>query len=152
MLFPEKLVPLFIYKALRDEPLPVYGDGMQIRDWLHVHDHCRAVDLLVERGELGQAYNIPGDNEHANLETIRVLLDELGKPESLIRHVQDRPGHDPRYPLSGEKIAELGWRAQVPWEEGLRETVRWYAQNPEWLEASIQRGAQFHEKWYEGRK
>lgn len=150
--FPEKLVPLFTHKALHDEPLPVYGNGMQMRDWLHVSDHCRAIDAVLDRGVPGEAYNIPGQNERHNMDTIRVILDELGKPESLIRHVEDRPGHDPRYPLSGGKIAGLGWAAQVPWEAGLRETVRWYASHPDWLASSIQRGAEFHAKWYERRK
>lgn len=146
--FPEKLVPLFVYKALRDEPLPVYGAGRQRRDWLHVEDHCRAMDLLLRKGEPGEAYNIPGDNERRNIETIRVILDELGKPESLIRHVEDRPGHDPRYPLSGDKIAELGWAPKIPWEKGLREAIRWYVENPEWLEDAVKRGEEFHRQWY----
>ena len=149
--FPEKLVPLFTWKALRDEPLPVYGDGMQMRDWLHVSDHCRAIDAVLDCGIPGEAYNIPGRNERHNMETIRVILDELGKPESLIRHVEDRPGHDPRYPLNGDKIAGLGWTAQVPWEEGLRATVRWYAEHLDWLERAVARGEDFHRKWYAGR-
>jgi len=150
--FPEKLVPLFVYRALRDEPLPVYGDGAQMRDWLYVQDHCSAIDLLLREGQPGEAYNIPGGNERRNLETIRVLLDELGKPESLIRFVEDRPGHDPRYPLGGAKLAALGWRPQTPWEQGLRRTVRWYAENPQWLEGAVARGKQFHDAWYAERK
>jgi dTDP-glucose 4,6-dehydratase len=150
--FPEKLVPLFTYKALRDEPVPVYGDGRQRRDWLHVGDHCRAVELILREGQPGEAYNIPGGNERRNLETIRVILDELGKPESLIKFVEDRPGHDPRYPLDGSKIAALGWEPRVPWAEGLRETVRWYVSHQDWLARAMKRGEEFHEKWYAGRK
>lgn len=149
--FPEKLVPLFVYKALRDEPLPVYGDGRQRRDWLHVHDHCRAIDLVLHQAEAGAIYNIPGGNERRNLQTIQVILDELGKPADLIRHVEDRPGHDPRYPLSGERIAALGWSPQIEWEQGLRQTIRWYVENPGWVKASIKRGEAFHRKWYANR-
>ena len=149
--FPEKLVPLFTYKALRDEPLPVYGNGRQMRDWLHVSDHCRALMLLAEQGVSGEAYNIPGDSERRNLQTIQVILDELGKPESLIKHVEDRPGHDPRYPIAGKKIAELGWEAQVDWEEGLRATVRWFAGQGEWMARAIERGEEFHRQWYANR-
>jgi dTDP-glucose 4,6-dehydratase len=146
--FPEKLVPLFAYRALRDEPLPVYGDGRQVRDWLHVDDNCRALELLLERGVPGEAYNVPGGNERENLEVIRVLLDELGKPASLIRHVEDRPGHDVRYSLEGGKIAALGWRPEVEWEAGLRAAVRWFAEHREWLEASVARGKAFLDQWY----
>jgi dTDP-glucose 4,6-dehydratase len=150
--FPEKLVPLFTYKALRDEPLPVYGNGMQRRDWLHVSDHCRAMWVVLQRGEVGEAYNIPGGNERRNLQTIRIILDELGKPESLIRFVADRPGHDPRYPLDGRKIAALGWAPQVEWEAGLRATVRWYVENRGWLERAVKRGEEFHKQWYNARR
>jgi dTDP-glucose 4,6-dehydratase len=150
--FPEKLVPLFTYKALHDERLPVYGNGMQRRDWLHVSDHCRAMLTVLERGEAGEAYNIPGGNERRNLQTIRVILDELGKPDSLIQFVADRPGHDPRYPLDGRKIAALGWTPQVEWEAGLRATVRWYVQNPGWLQLAVKRGEEFHQQWYNARR
>jgi len=146
--FPEKLVPLFVYRALRGEPLPVYGDGQQVRDWLHVSDNCRAVELLLTAGQPGEAYNVPGGNERPNLAVIRLLLDELGQPESLIQHVEDRPGHDVRYSLDGAKIAALGWQPQVPWEPGLRATVRWFAEHSEWLEQSVQRGAEFLGQWY----
>jgi len=149
--FPEKLVPLFVYKALRDEPLPVYGDGMQVRDWLHVEDHCRATLTVLEKGEPGQAYNIPAHNERPNLETVRLLLDELGKPDSLISHVEDRPGHDVRYSMQGDKIAQLGWQPEIEWEAGMRRTVRWFADNFEWLESSYRRGREFFEKWYQNR-
>lgn len=149
--YPEKLVPLFVYKALRDEPLPVYGDGMQVRDWLHVHDHCRAMLTVLERGEPGEAYNIPAHNERPNLQTIRLILDELGKPESLITYVEDRPGHDVRYSMTGEKLAALGWRPEVEWEAGMRASVRWFAENLDWLEASYARGKAFFEQWYRNR-
>jgi dTDP-glucose 4,6-dehydratase len=150
--YPEKLVPFFVYKALRDEPLPVYGNGLQMRDWLHVSDHCQAVRLLVEKGQPGEAYNIPGHNERTNLQVIRLILDELGKPESLIRHVEDRPGHDLRYWLHGDKIADLGWQPQVEWESGLRATIRWFADHRQWLEASLERGRDFMDLWYKNRQ
>ncbi len=150
--YPEKLVPLFVYKALRDEPLPVYGDGRQRRDWLHVTDHCRAMHVLLEKGEVGQVYNIPADSERENLETIRVILDELGKPDSLIKHVADRPGHDIRYAMSGEKISNLGWQPQIPGEEGLRQTVRWFADHQDWLERSLARSREYFEEWYKERR
>jgi dTDP-glucose 4,6-dehydratase len=146
--YPEKLIPLFCYRALRDETLPVYGDGLQVRDWLHVADNCRAIELLLERGEPGEAYNVPGDNEHANLEVIRLILDELGRPESLISFVEDRPGHDVRYALDGAKVKALGWEAEVEWESGLRATVRWFAEHRDWLEASVKRGEDFLKRWY----
>ena len=149
--YPEKLVPLFVYKALRDEPLPVYGDGMQVRDWLHVHDHCRAMLTVLETGEPGEAYNIPAHNERPNLQTIRLILDELGKPESLITYVEDRPGHDVRYSMTGEKLAALGWRPEVEWEAGMRASVRWFAEHLDWLEASYARGKAFFEHWYSNR-
>jgi dTDP-glucose 4,6-dehydratase len=149
--YPEKLIPFFVLRALRDEHLPVYGDGRQVRDWLHVSDHCRAVQLLIERGTPGEVYNIVGGNERENLQVVRVILDELGKPESLIRHVTDRPGHDVRYTLSGAKIGALGWQPTVAWEQGLRETVRWFADHREWLERSLERGRDFMEQWYRER-
>jgi len=150
--YPEKLVPLFVYKALRDEPLPVYGDGRQRRDWLHVTDHCRVMHVLLEKGEVGQMYNIPADSERENLETVQVILDELGKPDSLIKHVADRPGHDVRYAMSGEKISNLGWQPQIQWEEGLRETVRWFADHQDWLERSLARSQEYFETWYKERR
>jgi dTDP-glucose 4,6-dehydratase len=150
--YPEKLIPFFVMKALRDEPLPVYGDGLQVRDWLHVEDHCRAMSLLLEHGAPGEAYNLPGGNEHTNLETVRLILEELDKPQSLVQHVEDRPGHDIRYPLAGDKIQALGWSPQVPWEEGLRATVRWLADHQDWLEAAATRGREFFERWYAERE
>lgn len=149
--YPEKLIPLFVYRALRDEPLPVYGSGRQQRDWLHVQDHCRAVETLLSLGQVGEAYNIVGGNERVNMEVVRLILDELGKPESLIKHVEDRPGHDIRYALKDEKLKALGWKSEVDWETGLRETIRWFAGHREWLESSIARGRDFMEKWYQNR-
>lgn len=149
--YPEKLVPLFVYKALRDEPLPVYGEGTQVRDWLHVEDHCRAIQVLIEQGQPGGAYNIPAGNERGNLETVRLILDELGKPESLIKHVTDRPGHDVRYAMTGEKMAALGWRPETDGEAGMRQTVRWFAQHQDWLERSLARSREYFQQWYENR-
>ena len=149
--FPEKLVPLFVYKALRNEPLPVYGDGRQVRDWLHVEDCCQALRVLIENGQPGEAYNVPAGNEHQNLETILLILDELNKPESLIKHVTDRPGHDVRYAMAGDKIAVLGWKPEMDWEQGMRQTVRWFADHQDWMEESFQRGREFHESWYQNR-
>lgn len=150
--YPEKLVPLFVYKALRGEALPVYGNGLQQRDWLHVSDHCRAVQAVIEQGQPGEAYNIPGHNERLNIEVIRLILDELGQPESLIRYVEDRPGHDLRYWLQGEKIAALGWQPEVEWETGMRATIRWFAEHREWLERSLERSREFLEQWYKNRQ
>lgn len=149
--YPEKLIPFFTWRALNDEHLPVYGDGMQIRDWLHVEDHCRALLLLLDEGEAGEAYNIHGDNERPNMETIGLILDELGKPESLIRHVEDRPGHDVRYAMDASKIRDLGWEPQIEWEAGIRATVRWFAEHVEWMRASVERGKAYFDEWYKGR-
>jgi dTDP-glucose 4,6-dehydratase len=149
--YPEKLIPFFVYRALNDQPLPVYGSGQQQRDWLHVDDHCRAIDTLLQKGEPGEAYNIVGGNERVNMEVVRLILDELGKPESLIQHVEDRPGHDVRYALENVKLAALGWQSQVEWEQGMRQTIRWFADHRQWLEDSIQRGRDFMEAWYKRR-
>lgn len=139
--FPEKLIPLMITRALQDKPLPVYGDGQQIRDWLHVEDHCSAVDLVLHRGQAGEVYNIGGRNERTNLHVVRSVLQELGKPESLIRFVQDRPGHDRRYGIDADKITrELGWKPVHTFETGIRSTIRWYLGHRSWWER-IQSGA-----------
>lgn len=133
--FPEKLIPLMIHNALEDKPLPVYGDGMQIRDWLHVKDHCSAIAAVLEKGRVGEVYNIGGNNEKPNLEIVRLILWELGKPESLIAHVQDRPGHDRRYAIDNTKITtELGWSPAYTFEKGIQETIQWYLENREWTE------------------
>ena len=133
--FPEKLIPLMIMNALEDKPLPVYGDGLNVRDWLHVEDHCRAVDLVLRHGRPGEVYNIGGNNERTNLDVVRTILRELGKPESLITFVPDRPGHDRRYAIDAAKIrGELGWAPRYDFATGIRETIRWYVANREWLE------------------
>jgi dTDP-glucose 4,6-dehydratase len=139
--FPEKLIPLMITNALEDRPLPVYGDGRNVRDWLHVSDHCRAVDLVMRRGRAGEVYNIGGRNEWANIDLVRLLLEKLGKPESLIRFVGDRPGHDRRYAIVADKIrGELGWEPRFDFPEGLAATLRWYLDHRPWWE-KIRSGA-----------
>jgi len=133
--FPEKLIPLMIMNALQDQPLPVYGDGLHVRDWLHVEDHCRAVDLVLRKGTAGEVYNVGGNNERTNLEVVRTILRELGKPETLIAFVPDRPGHDRRYAIDASKIRnELGWTPQYEFAAGIRDTIRWYVVNREWLD------------------
>jgi len=133
--FPEKLIPLMISNAFESKPLPIYGDGMQVRDWLYVDDHCRAILSVIERGREGQIYNIGGNRALANLEVVRMILAATGQPESLMKTVTDRPGHDRRYALSSEKIMnETGWSPQVDFENGLRETIEWYRANPGWIE------------------
>jgi dTDP-glucose 4,6-dehydratase len=130
--FPEKVIPLFITNAIDDVPVPLYGDGLNERDWLHVSDHCRAIDLLLDRGTAGEVYNVGGGNHVRNVDLTKRILDCVGKPESLIRPVADRPGHDRRYALDTSKLRALGWAPQVPFELGLRETVAWYRQNEWW--------------------
>ena len=139
--FPEKLIPLMIINALHDEPLPVYGDGMQIRDWIHVLDHNRAVQAVLEGGRSGEVYNIGSHNEQPNIEIVRRILAHLGKPESLIRHVEDRPGHDRRYAIDPTKMRdELGWSPQQTFESGLTDTIEWYLNQRTWWER-VQSGA-----------
>jgi dTDP-glucose 4,6-dehydratase len=130
--FPEKLIPLFITNAIDNIPVPLYGDGLQERDWLHVADHCRAVDFLIDAGTSGEVYNVGGGNHVRNIDITRRILELVGKPESLIRPVADRVGHDRRYAVDTSKLQALGWRPQVPFEAGLRETVAWYVQNEWW--------------------
>ena len=130
--YPEKLIPLFATNALRDQQLPLYGDGRNVRDWLHVLDHCRAVLFALEHGADGEVYNIAGGNERENIGITREVLRLLGKPESLIRPVADRVGHDRRYSLDASKLRGLGWQPRVPFERGLEETVRWYVKNEAW--------------------
>jgi dTDP-glucose 4,6-dehydratase len=132
--FPEKLIPLMIANASEDTPLPVYGDGMQERDWLFVEDYCRAIDLALERAKPGSIYNVSSGVSQPNLKIVRTILQFLGKPDSLIRYVQDRPGHDRRYALDSSKIRrELGWSPLVSFEDGVRRTIDWYRSNSEWL-------------------
>ena len=130
--FPEKVIPLFITNAIDDRTVPLYGDGLNIRDWLHVDDHCRALDLLIADGELGEAYNVGGGHEIANIELTRELLRLLNKPESLIQCVDDRPGHDHRYCLDTTKLRKLGWQPVVDFVQGLTDTVTWYQENESW--------------------
>ena len=139
--FPEKLIPLMIHNAQNDKPLPIYGDGMQVRDWLHVSDHCAAIAAVLEKGREGEVYNIGGNNEKANIEIVKLILSELGKPESLIQHVADRPGHDRRYAIDNSKItAELGWKPAYTFERGMSETIQWYLSSGDWL-ANVTSGA-----------
>jgi dTDP-glucose 4,6-dehydratase len=130
--FPEKLIPLFVTNAIDDIPVPLYGDGGNVRDWLHVLDHCRAVDLLIDEGSNGEVYNIGGGNEIANVDLTHQILDALGKPRSLIKPVADRPGHDRRYCLDTTKLRSLGWSPEVAFGTGLRDTLEWYRANPWW--------------------
>jgi dTDP-glucose 4,6-dehydratase len=151
--FPEKLIPLMISNALEDKPLPIYGDGMQIRDWLYVDDHCRAIRSVIERGREGEIYNIGGSRALPNIEVVRQLLAAVGKPESLMRTVTDRPGHDRRYALSSEKIMrETAWKAQVDFEDGLHATIDWYRNNPAWI-AHVKSGEyqSYYDRNYAGR-
>jgi dTDP-glucose 4,6-dehydratase len=130
--FPEKVIPLFITNLIDDIPVPLYGDGLNERDWLHVADHCRALDVVIDKGTSGEVYNIGGGNQVRNIDLTHRLLDLVGKPESLIRPVADRPGHDRRYSLGTEKIETLGWRPELPFDAGLADTVAWYRQNEWW--------------------
>ena len=133
--FPEKLIPLMISRALADEKLPVYGDGANVRDWLYVTDHCKAIDLIVRKGRDGEVYNIGGHNEKSNLEVVKTVLHALGKPESLIEFVKDRPGHDLRYAMDPTKIeTELGWKPEYTFETGIEATIKWYLENRPWWE------------------
>ncbi|MEB3100436.1 dTDP-glucose 4,6-dehydratase [Ferviditalea candida] len=132
--FPEKLIPMMIEQAMTDSPIPLYGDGLNVRDWIHVEDHCRAIDIVMQGGKPGDVYNVGGNNERTNLEVARIVLSQLGKPESLIQFVDDRPGHDRRYAIKAEKIRkQLNWSARYSFEQGIKQTVEWYLQNPEWL-------------------
>ena len=133
--FPEKLIPLIISRALADEELPVYGTGENVRDWLHVSDHCVAIDLILEKGRVGEVYNIGGHNERTNLEVVKTILKALDKPESLIRFVKDRPGHDRRYAIDPTKMeTEMGWKPQYVFDTGMKQTIQWYLDNKEWWE------------------
>ena len=136
--FPEKLIPLMISRALRDEDLPVYGDGLNVRDWLYVRDHCSAIDAILTRGRAGEVYNIGGNNEKCNLDVVKTILNALGKPESLIRFVKDRKGHDRRYAIDASKIHnELGWTSSVEFDRGIEWTIQWYLDNREWCNRII---------------
>jgi dTDP-glucose 4,6-dehydratase len=148
--FPEKLIPLFITNLLRDEPVPVYGDGLNVRDWIHVRDHCAAIYQVWLKGKEGEVYNVGGRCERTNLELTHALLEAVGKPKSLIRYVPDRPGHDRRYAIDCSKMErEIGWRPRIPFEQGLADTVQWYRNHPDWLK-SIRTGQYltYYEKQY----
>lgn len=133
--YPEKLIPLMISNALSDQQLPVYGDGLNVRDWLYVEDHCSAIDIVLHRGKSGEVYNVGGHNEKKNIEIVKIILQELGKPESLIKHVTDRLGHDKRYAIDPSKIREeLGWEPTTMFEQGIRLTIKWYLANVEWMD------------------
>jgi dTDP-glucose 4,6-dehydratase len=133
--FPEKMIPLMINNALNNKPLPVYGDGLNIRDWIHVEDHCRAIWKVLTNGKPGQVYNIGSSSEKTNLEVIRTILKLIGKPQSLITYVKDRPGHDKRYAIDSAKInTQLGWHAATKFEQGIKNTIDWYLQNKKWLD------------------
>jgi dTDP-glucose 4,6-dehydratase len=151
--FPEKLIPLMVVNALHDKPLPVYGDGANVRDWLHVEDHCAALTLALEKGKAGEVYNIGGGAERKNIELVKGILKLVGKPESLIQYVKDRPGHDRRYAIDPSKIRnDLGWTAAHTFEQGLADTVRWYIDNPKWWER-VMSGAyrQYYDTQYKAR-
>jgi len=151
--FPEKIIPLFVTHALDGIPLPLYGDGMNVRDWLHVDDHCRAIDLLLEKGEPGQTYNVGGGNEVPNIELTRRILGLLGRPQTLIRPVPDRPGHDRRYSLDCARLRGLGWSPRVGFDAGLRATVDWYRANEAWWRPLKEADPAFREHYqrhYEG--
>ncbi|MGH9458934.1 MAG: dTDP-glucose 4,6-dehydratase [Thermoanaerobaculia bacterium] len=143
--YPEKLIPLFVTNAIDDQPLPLYGDGRNIRDWLWAEDHCAAVDFLIEKGEKGEVYNIAGGNERENREVTAAILELLGKPKTLIRQVADRQGHDRRYSLDASKLARLGFSPKADFESALAETVRWYVENEPWWRAIKEKSAHYRE-------
>ena len=148
--FPEKLIPLMIANALADKPLPVYGDGLNVRDWLYVEDHCRAIDLIIHNGQVGEVYNVGGHNEMSNISIVKLICRELDKPESLIKYVTDRKGHDRRYAIDPQKIhSELGWLPETKFEDGIKETVRWYLNNRQWWETIVSgEYRNYYEKMY----
>lgn len=145
--FPEKLIPLMIVNALNDKPLPVYGNGLNVRDWLYVEDHCKAIDLIIHEGRLGEVYNVGGHNEMRNIDIIKFICKELGKPETLITYVKDRKGHDMRYAIDPTKIhSELGWLPEINFADGIKKTIKWYLDNREWW-ATILNG-EYQEYYY----
>ena len=148
--FPEKLIPLMIVNALNDKPLPVYGNGENVRDWLYVKDHCRAIDLIIHKGQVGEVYNVGGHNELKNIDIVRTICKELGKEESLISFVPDRKGHDMRYAIDPTKIhTELGWIPETNFQDGIHKTIQWYLDNREWWETIISGEYQnYYEKMY----
>lgn len=152
--FPEKLIPLLVTNAAAGVPLPIYGDGLYTRDWIHVHDHCAALDLVLRHGRRGEVYNIGARQEKTNLEIVRLILRSLNKEESLITFVADRPGHDRRYAIEPAKMErELGWKPEIPFEDGMRDTIDWYLRNPAWVE-HVKSGAYrtYYQRMYQDRK
>ena len=151
--FPEKLIPLMIANALADKPLPVYGEGLNVRDWLYVEDHCAAIDRILEKGQVGQVYNIGGHNEMRNIDIVKIILKALDKPESLITHVTDRKGHDMRYAIDPEKIhRELGWLPETKFADGIQKTIQWYLDNRSWWENIVNGEYQtYYERMYANR-
>lgn len=151
--FPEKLIPLIIANALNDKPLPVYGKGENVRDWLYVEDHCKAIDLIIHKGRVGEVYNIGGHNEMKNIDIVKMICKELGKPESLITYVTDRKGHDMRYAIDPAKIHnELGWLPETKFADGIKKTIRWYLDHKDWWETIISGEYQnYYEKMYANR-
>jgi len=150
--FPEKLIPLMINNCLKEKDLPVYGDGMQVRDWLHVSDHCSAIETVLHKGKDGEVYNIGGNNEKANISIVKLIINTLGKSEDLIKYVKDRPGHDRRYAIDNTKITtELGWEPAYTFEQGMKETIQWYLENTKWIENIISGDyANYYDKMYTG--
>ncbi len=148
--FPEKLIPLMIANCLNDKPLPVYGEGLNVRDWLYVEDHCKAIDLIIHQGRVGEVYNIGGHNEMRNIDIVKLICKELGKPETLITHVTDRKGHDMRYAIDPTKIHnELGWLPETKFEVGIKKTIKWYLEHRDWWEEIISGEYQkYYEKMY----
>ena len=148
--FPEKLIPLMIENCLKGKELPVYGDGMQVRDWLHVYDHCSAIESVLHKGVVGEVYNIGGNNEKSNIEIVKLIISTLGKSEDLIKYVKDRPGHDRRYAIDNTKITtQLGWAPAYKFEQGMKETIEWYLNNTEWIENVVSGDyVKYYEKMY----
>lgn len=151
--FPEKLIPLMIINALHDKPLPVYGDGLNVRDWLYVEDHCRAIDLIIHEGTVGEVYNVGGHNEMKNIDIVKLICQALHKPESLIQYVTDRKGHDRRYAIDPTKIhTELGWLPETKFADGIQKTIQWYLQHEDWWQPIISgEYQQYYQKMYAGR-
>ena len=151
--FPEKRIPLMIANALADKPLPVYGDGKNVRDWLYVEDHCKAIDLILQHGHVGEVYNIRGHNEMGNIDIVKLICKALGKPESLITYVQDRKGYDRRYAIDPAKIhRELGWLPETRFADGIKKTIEWYLTHKEWWQEIVSGEYQkYYEKMYGGK-
>ena len=152
--FPEKLIPLMVINALNDKQLPVYGEGLNVRDWLYVEDHCRAIDLIIHNGRIGEVYNVGGHNEMKNIDIVKLICDYLGKPYSLITHVADRKGHDMRYAIDPTKIHnELGWLPETKFADGIKKTIDWYLNNREWWTTIISgEYKDYYQKMYSERK